>query len=87
MSNGQIALLDFLVFFQVSYASLVFDVTVVHDVSPVRMLQRELHVLFGEEHRHPLLFDQVDKFAQDFDNNGGQSLGRFVEQDEIRDCP
>ena len=47
-SDGQIALLDFFVLFQLSYTSVVFDMTVIHDVSPVRMFQSELDVLFGE---------------------------------------
>jgi len=53
--HGEVALFNLFVLFQLRNASLIFYGPVIHDVSPVCMLESKFRVLLGEKNGHSYL--------------------------------
>lgn len=55
----------------------------VHDVAPFRQIEREVHVLFGQEDGHVLVDDRLDDLPEVVDDDRRESLGGLVQQEHV----
>src|ERR1700730_8719436 len=62
----------------------VHHAAVFHDVMPVRDGGREMEVLFDQKNREPLCLELCDGAADLLDDDGGEPLCGFVEQQKAR---
>src|SRR5271169_567579 len=63
------------------------DPPVFHDVVPVGDGRREMEVLFDQQNREALRLELGDGAADLLDDDGGEPLGRLVEQQQPRAGP
>src|SRR4029077_10462102 len=60
------------------------DAPMFHHVVAIRNSRREMKILFDQQDRKALLFEQANRLADLLDDYGCESLGRLIEQQKAR---
>src|SRR5262245_53195030 len=82
-SERQVLLADRGVLAELARGALVADVALLEHVDAVGEVEREIHVLLGEQDREPVGLEPADLLLQMIDHERGQPFRRLVEQQEL----
>src|SRR6202142_68953 len=69
---------------QFAGGELIDDTPIFHDVVTVRDGRREAEILLDQEDGEPLFLQRADGLADLLDDDGGETLGRLIEQQQPR---
>src|SRR5262245_27330173 len=83
-SQREVLVADRLVLTELTGGAVIADLSLLEHVHAIGQIERESHVLLGEEDREPVGLELPDLLLQVLDDEWGEPFRRLVEEEELR---